>query len=164
MNHIRSSVAGATLNNGTVLWVTGGYEAKFKDQKTTEFVYFNGTVRPGPNLPESRARHCIVHLKDDKKVLIIGGYGTVAKSTLMVDLTNFKMTNGPDTFHERYAFGCTVFNSPRHGKRQVVMVAGPDDTIGTEIWDYTKSNRWEKCKFVPYVSIETENRDDSKRR
>ena len=35
MTHVRSSVASVPINNGTILWVTGGYSEKFSDQKTT---------------------------------------------------------------------------------------------------------------------------------
>ena len=61
MKHIRSSAWGIFINRDT-FWISGGYDPHFQAQNTTEFVFLNGTVGPGPNLPAPYARHCKVNL------------------------------------------------------------------------------------------------------
>jgi hypothetical protein len=41
-------------------WVSGGYNMDFQEQDTTEFIFSNGTVEPGPKLPRAYSRHCKV--------------------------------------------------------------------------------------------------------
>ena len=62
MSKIRSSVPGIMLNKDT-FWVSGGYDLDFQEQDTTEFIFANGTVRMGPNLPKNMSRHCKVSIK-----------------------------------------------------------------------------------------------------
>ena len=59
MEYIRSSVPGIMINENT-FWVSGGYNMDFQEQDTTEFIFSNGTVEPGPKLPTAYSRHCKV--------------------------------------------------------------------------------------------------------
>ena len=59
MENIRSSVPGIMINENT-FWVSGGYNLDFQEQDTTEFIFSNGTVAPGPKLPRNYSRHCKV--------------------------------------------------------------------------------------------------------
>ena len=55
--------------------------------------------------------------------------------------------------HVRAAPACTIFYSPAHDGRSVVIVAGGLDngyTLDTaEIWDYTtEGSKWEESKII----------------
>ena len=50
------------------LWVLGGHGVN-----STEYIYANGTVVAGPNLPVKIVGHCSVTLNDGN-VMIIGGH------------------------------------------------------------------------------------------
>ena len=87
---------------------------------------------------------------NDGQAVILGGYGGVSKSTLMVNLTDFVMTSGAKMNHERYAFACVTFHSPSHEGRPVIVVAGSNTGNGktAEIWDYSiEDSRWEFRKL-----------------
>ena len=60
MEYIRSSVPGIMIDENT-FWVSGGYNMDFQEQDTTEFIFSNGTVEPGPKLPTAYSRHCKVN-------------------------------------------------------------------------------------------------------
>ena len=84
---------------------------------TTELIFPNGSVKYGPNLPEPRARHCMVTL-DDGKFMILGGYPPhLSKSVLILNPETFTFTNGPELLNERDFAGCTHFRSPLHNNR-----------------------------------------------
>ena len=51
--------------------MTGGLDGSWTTLSSTVFVYTNGTVETGPQLPEARSGHCMVTLHDGK-VLILG--------------------------------------------------------------------------------------------
>ena len=53
------------------LFITGGYDGNFNMLASTEYVYSNGTVQSGPDLPMARNGHCQVTLHDGK-VMIMG--------------------------------------------------------------------------------------------
>ena len=59
IEYIRSSVPGIMIDENT-FWVSGGYNMDFQEQDTTEFIFSNGTVEPGPKLPTAYSRHCKV--------------------------------------------------------------------------------------------------------
>ena len=60
MTSTRTGAASAPLNGA--LWVTGGRpgQAPGNSVDTTEFVYPNGMVTPGPKLPMPKKNHCMV--------------------------------------------------------------------------------------------------------
>ena len=53
------------------LFMTGGLDGSWTTLSSTVFVYGNGTIETGPQLPEARSGHCMVTLHDGK-VLILG--------------------------------------------------------------------------------------------
>ena len=53
---------------------------------------------------------------------------------------------------------CTLFNSPLHQNRPVILVSGGLDQTTSEVLDYTASNHWEESKYTVCVS-ETLNSD-----
>ena len=50
----------------------GGYTGTGRTS-STDYLYGNGTVRAGPNLPVSLDRHCVVRLDNDT-AMVIGKY------------------------------------------------------------------------------------------
>ena len=53
------------------LFITGGYDGSYL--ASSEYIYANGTVESGPNLPEARHEQCMVTLHDGKVMIL--GYG-----------------------------------------------------------------------------------------
>ena len=47
---------------------------------------------------------------------------------------------------DRYGAACTLFHSPLHQNRQVILVSGGIGQTSAEVWDYTASNSWEESK------------------
>ena len=81
----------------------------------------------------------------DGKVMIIGGYPTY-HDVLVFDQSNNGFTTGPSTLEGRHA-ACTLFNSPLHGNRPIVLAAGGDGLVTAEIYDYTITNEWQESKY-----------------
>ena len=54
-----------TKNGREALFITGGYDSR-QNLKTTEFIFANGDILPGPNLPEERRSHCMAQLDDNR--------------------------------------------------------------------------------------------------
>jgi hypothetical protein len=135
----------------------GGLDNNINTVKAVKTVYNideNGSVTKGTDLPSERYQHCSVVL-DSEIILIAGGYDdndTALSTTWIFNVTNESYIPGPDMFIKRVKFGCSVFYSPAHDLRPVVIVVGG---MGEEygyleqnfIWDYTKSNTtWESSK------------------
>ena len=145
MNQARYLHASVVIDNS--LWVTGGgYQAGngLDTFKSTEFVHGNGTVTMGPDLPTPRYGHCIVTLQDGK-VMVIGGDPTY-HDVLVFDQSNNGFTSGPSLLEKRQFSACTLFYSPLHGNRPIVLAAGGSTTA--EIYDYTITNEWEKSMYL----------------
>ncbi len=89
MREPRKWAASVVLNNEW-LWITGGATSDHVDIGSTEFVYFDGTVEQGPDLPcekedheeglpceaESQIHHCLINI-DDNLVFMTGGIDTM---------------------------------------------------------------------------------------
>ena len=66
---------------------------------------------------------------------------------------------GPDMLYRRIDQGCAVFNSPKHGGRPVVVVAGiakPNKGQGGQVninsmeaWDFTQpGSKFERSEYI----------------
>ena len=53
---------------------------------------------------------------------------------------------------------CTLFKSPLHQNRPVILVSGGSQQASAEVLDYTTNNHWEESKYIVCVS-ETDNSD-----
>ena len=137
------------------LWLLAGMDNH--EVKSTEIVLSDGNVEQGPDLPFERQGSCAVKLSNDR-VMIIGGGKSVRNDDTMFNVTIFDIgsttfTTGPRPQYGRYYAACAVFNSPLHGNRPVVVVAGGNHYYGapnvrnSEVLDYTNPNaNWEICK------------------
>ncbi len=68
--------------NGTALWITGGAVkihsySGFRVTSTTEYVFNNGSVVPGPNINGHFAFHCMVRLDNDN--ILLTGVGSLLR-------------------------------------------------------------------------------------
>ena len=145
----RSQFAVAELNGG--VWAMGGFASSSWSSMhiSTEIIYTDGTILDGPDLPETRARHCAVTLPNGK-VVIMGGTitqsGSATKDVLIYDPSTSTYTSGPDMFYEHENFACVTFYSDKHGGRPVILGAGGDSLAKAEIYDYD-NGVWEQSKL-----------------
>ena len=97
---------------------------KFKNFVTcTEFIYQNGQISPGPDLPTPVSLHCMITLPSDK-VMILGGYAVPAaetpKKVIVFDLKTKNYTVLPSMNYNRMNAGCAIFQSAYHENRTVM--------------------------------------------
>lgn len=160
----KTAASGTVTRDGKeALFVTGGYDNN-NYLKTTEFVFSNGDVIPGPDLPEARNGHCMAQL-DENRFLIMGGNmgtsGRKTNTTLIYDSTTDEYTDGPSMEYARNAFACTVFWSDLHYSPVVIAAGGSGKNAkGTsagnraELWtldERRKSSGFEKTKNLPQL-------------
>ena len=137
----------SVVMNGA-LWVLGGYSALYHFD-TTEYIYANGTVVAGPNLPTANHGHCSVTLHDGK-IMIIGGYKVRQLNTVQIfSPKNNSFIQGPSLINRRYHLACALFFSPMHDNRPVVLSAGGSGLSTAEVLDYTTENAvWQESKLI----------------
>ena len=125
-----------------VLFISGGLYSS--NLATTEYIYSNGTVQSGPNLPLGRHGHCTVTLHDGK-VMIIGAdyHSSLRKNVLTFDAADNSFTTGPSLSYDRRHAACTLFHSDLHNGRPVVLSVGGVSQATAEVYDYTISNQWQ---------------------
>ena len=129
------------------LFITGGhYQSSSSPLASSEYIYANGTVESGPDLPAGRWCHCMVTLHDDR-VLILGAEapGSLYRNVIIYDALDNSFTSGPSMNYNRRCAACTLFESPLHNGRPVVLVAGGYGAGPTsEVYDYTNANnQWQ---------------------
>jgi len=131
------------------LFITGGWDGS-RDLATTEYIYANGTVQSGPNLPVARAGPCSVTLHDGK-VMILGAMTprSLERNVIIMDPDDKSFTTGPSLSYKRWHAACTLFNSPLHNGRPVVLAAGGINQATTEVYDYTYDNQWQTIGSLP---------------
>ena len=143
----RSFTASVPLNGK--LWVMGGYAPNNNILSSTEFLPLDGgPSQPGPELPSPRNGHCAVTLSSGQ-VMLLGGAYPENKSVIRFDLdTQTFNTSLPSMRFDRYAFGCTVFNSAMHDNREVVLAVGGDGESSAEVLDHTQPNaQWAASNY-----------------
>ena len=141
MTSKREDHASTVVKNA--LFITGGYDGS-STLATTEYIYANGTVQSGPNLPVAREGHCSVTLHDGK-VMILGAWdpSSLYRNVIIMDPADNSFTTEPSMSYERDSAACTLFNSPLHNGRPVVLAAGGRDQATAEVYDYTYANQWQ---------------------
>ena len=142
MNSKRYWHASTVVNNA--LFITGG-AIGISILATTEYIYANGTVQSGPNLPEARHGHCSVTLHDGK-VMILGAYFPtfLQRNVIIMDPADNSFATGLSMSYERDGAACTLFYSPLHNGRPVVLAAGGRNQATAEVYDYTTSaKQWQ---------------------
>ena len=142
MNYKRYGHAGTVVKDA--LFITGGWDDGSK-LYTTEYIHSNGTVESGPNLPVAREGHCSVTLHDGK-VMILGASSppALSRNVIIMDPADNSFSTGPSLSYDRDQAACTIFKSPLHNGRPVVLSAGGSSQATAEVYDYTNANnQWQ---------------------
>ena len=106
-------IKGTNPDDADKLWVFGGFDHGEADH-TSEFVFSNGTIIPGPYpFPNGERGYCMVQL-DTGDVLILGGYGK--KRVSRYNPTTGTFTSQQDMDNDKKDPACAVFYSNKHGK------------------------------------------------
>ena len=150
----RAFASSVVLNDA--LWITG--RASHGQGKITLFIYPSGKVVQGPDLPSKVTAHCMVKLHDGK-IMILGGDQDYDLSTTQVLIydpkSNYSLSKGPPLLYATFTAACTVFNSPMHNGRPVILVTGGfnwynasqpgsfNPIFTSQIFDYTHRDSWE---------------------
>ena len=100
----------------------------------------------------ARAGHCSVTLHDGK-VMILGAYfpffpSSLRSNVIIMDPADNSFTTGPSLSYRRVNAACTLFYSPLHNGRPVVLAAGGIGQTTAEVYDYTNSNQWQKSIHI----------------
>jgi len=145
MTSRRFAPASAPLNGA--LWVTGGTDEVGNKLSTSEMVYPDGTVKPGPPLPSAMVWHCMVTLHN-QNIMLIKYDGTVeVYNPVKKDFTSGPSTSKRKEFVMGMGTACALFRSPAHGNRPVVLRV---DGVGKiALLDYTTASEWEKISDPP---------------
>jgi len=146
MTSRRAGHASTVVKNA--LFITGGNDGSSR-LATTEYIYANGTVQSGPNLPESRSAHCSVTLHDGKVMILGAVLSSLDRNVIIMDPADNSFTTGPSMSYEREQAACTLFNSPLHNGRPVVLAAGGIVQATSEVYDYTYANQWQTIGSLP---------------
>ena len=115
-------IKGTNPDDADRLWLLGGNGGG--SDKTSDFVFSNGTIVPGPYPYGSTGTRgvCMVEL-DDGDILILGGISTLKKVTRYNPTTGAFTTQQEMNFDKK-EFACTVFNSDKHGKSMPILFQG----------------------------------------
>ena len=143
------------------LWAVGGYVSDHGSTRRltakTEFIHLDGTVEQGPDLPFALTSTCMVTLHDGR-IMLLGGRvnGDVNKKVVIFDPNSNTFSDGPTLLRNRFGHACTLFYSPMHSNRPVILItggfgSGPGDPLGwsSELLDYTQHNAtWVQGNFL----------------
>ena len=139
MSSRRYAPASAPLNGA--LWVSGGHNGNGDTLSSSELIYQNGTVRPGPLLPSQMSYHSVVTLKEDESYMVIDDFGNI----YMYNPLSENFSKMPSTGNRFNRATCASFKSAAHGNRPVVVCVGRGKKA--KIFDYTTASEWEKSKL-----------------
>ena len=138
------------MQNG--LWVTGGSNPEAGFLETTEIIYVNGTVTPGPTLGFWAFGHCLV--EHEGTIYLLGGKqnGVESNATWIYNAThNFDVKEGASMKQQRIYSACGIMqHSNAHSGRPLIVIVGSKDVIQnpnvkncmhssrtSEYWDFT---------------------------
>ena len=80
--------------------------------------------------------------------MILGGSHNDKKEVWIFDPNEYSFTKQPSLLYHRVHFACTIFTSPKHNFRPVVLAAGGWTQERAEIWDYTvASSSWVESNY-----------------
>ena len=119
-----SVVLDSDLGENSLLWITGGTgTGGWIVLQNSEYVYSDGTVMMGPELPEHIDEHCAVNVNKTHTLLITGEAADSGTSgiTYFFNHVSQEWSQGPRLKQGRYRFACGMFQ--KNG-RDTIMVAG----------------------------------------
>ncbi len=129
----RAGAASVVVNNGTDLWVTGGFSTHYSSDghhlDSTEVLSYLSDRHSLGVLPQQLSFHCLQSVKEGNKVILYGGAGydgITLQHTWIMDLDeslpHWSLVGEMEQERERHA--CGVLKSPAHGGKEVVVAAG----------------------------------------
>ena len=142
----RKRSAGVVIKgNPDKLWILGGYNLEgIGAGGSSEYVYLNGTIKDGPTIDDN-FNHCVVQ-SNDSQIFIMGGQKN-SKGVTIYHTENDTFTPQSNMNFERKISSCTVFQSAKHGNREVIFIGGGSRSNNTaEILDYSMTDIWEQGK------------------
>ena len=126
--------------NPDKLWILGGIGS----EGSSEYIYLNGTIEDGPTIDDN-FNHCVVQ-SNDSQIFIMGGQKN-SKGVTVYRPESDTVTTQSDMNFERKISSCTVFQSAKHGNREVIFIGGGSGSHNTaEILDYSMTDIWEQGK------------------
>ena len=143
----RKRSAGVVIKgNPDKLWILGGHNLG-EAGGSSEFIYLNGTIEDGPTIEGHDYNHCAVQ-SNSSQIFIMGGTKN-SKGVTVYHPENNTITTQLDMNFDRKVSSCTVFQSAKHGNREVIFIGGGSGSVQTaEILDYSMTETWEQGKDI----------------
>ena len=140
----RKRSAGVVIKgNPDKLWILGGHNLG-EAGGSSEFIYLNGTIEDGPTFDDN-FNHCVVQ-SNSSQIFIMGGTKN-SKGVTVYHPENNTITTKLNMNFDRKVSSCTVFQSAKHGNREVIFIGGGTGSSNTaEILDYSMTDIWEQGK------------------
>ena len=140
----RKRSAGIVIKgNPDKLWILGGHNLG-EAGGSSEFIYLNGTIEDGPTFDDN-FNHCVVQ-SNSSQIFIMGGTKN-SKGVTVYHPENNTTTTQSDMNFDRKVSSCTVFQSAKHGNREVIFIgggSGPGSDNTAEILDHSMTDIWEQ--------------------
>ena len=120
------------------LWVLGGYNKDNLHLVTTEYIYEDSSVKPGPILPEILIKPCVIQV-DEYQTIIVGG-----KRTWLYSHKSQTWREGPELNGDG-GRACGKMYSAFHEKEIIVAIG----KYSTEIVDLQNldEGKWQTGKY-----------------
>jgi len=146
------------------LWIMGGLDADDLPLASTEYVYADGSVEAGPDMPAALAKMCAIQA-NDAQILVAGGRGEGNES--LANTWIFQggyWSAGPALAQARLSHGCAKINGlvvAMGGLTRDLDCVGADNKNCTEALasvetiDATYLTGWEEGEAIPTDKPET---------
>ena len=157
----RQHAASVVLNDG--LWILGGRDEQLEVLKTTEIIFTNGTVIPGPEMPDFRFQHTMTKINEYQYVKT-GGllyYQSFAK-TYIFNSQSFTWRRGPNMKTARKSHSATIITDQTTKKSYLMVSGGYPRTLTTEYMDIAKLDRWMPGPDIEHGPIQDHSTISSK--
>lgn len=120
----RMFAASTNLDKET-LWVLGGRNSNWQFTDSTEFIFANGTIVNGPDMPLPLFRHTMTKITDDSGILVGGDNESgFKKSTYFFDIPSMTWTPGPPLISARGLHTTSVIADQITGEKYVLVCGG----------------------------------------
>lgn len=143
MDEKRYHAASAVLNQG--LWILGGKSGRSTtlNWNSTEIIYSDGTVRPGPQMVAARSGHTVTQINDQQYLLVGGNHNSyICKDTYIFNSQVSTWTRGPDLINERRSHSAGIITDQETNISYLMVSGGVPTTPTTELIDIEKLDQW----------------------
>ncbi len=122
MTDARFLASSIVINEGKVLWITGGRDRSYTKLNTSNYVNVVGGSNIGPDLPTQLSSHCILTV-NDSTVMVTGGVWRL-EATWYYTFESGVWTSGPNMIYGRHAHVCGALKDSNNGKKITVAATG----------------------------------------